>query len=392
MNMKLSLVMPTYNDAHFIRAAIESVINQDYPLWELIVINDGSEDQTQQVVSTFSDTRIKYFYQDNQGQLNALINASRHISGDIVILFHSDDLLAHTKVLSEINHRFEFDKDIDGLYGDYILIDREGKEKKRQQVMPYNNENIIKSLLFKRGSNPVGDTFIVKKEIFNHYVLPHYLIDNTSYFVDFKHARAFRLKKIEPWYQYRIFEENYIRSDLGKFVTINGCLRTTYKLFCSPCFFGSSLIYNSIIYNLISKFNVWYYLPLKRHSPPNWSEFITYYTLWKKKLERDRYPEILIKQIEKIIHSLKMRKKNLKQFPLIVKDTSGRLYQGKDATFFYNDYLSSHLSPLYQDILFNNFDHIIVYTEEDKRAVENAIRFYSLFYEVVIKDSSEHRL
>ena len=66
MNMKLSLIMPTYNNAPFIKAAVDSVINQNFPFWELIIIDDGSKDQTQKVLSTLKDKRINYFYQDNQ--------------------------------------------------------------------------------------------------------------------------------------------------------------------------------------------------------------------------------------------------------------------------------------------------------------------------------------
>ena len=63
----ISVIMPAYNATDYIRDAIESVLCQSYRYFELIVIDDGSTDNTKDIVTSFKDDRIKYFYQENKG-------------------------------------------------------------------------------------------------------------------------------------------------------------------------------------------------------------------------------------------------------------------------------------------------------------------------------------
>jgi len=62
-----SIILPTYNRAHFLPRAIESVIKQDYDNWELIIVDDGSTDNTKSLVQEFiqNDIRIRYIWQKN---------------------------------------------------------------------------------------------------------------------------------------------------------------------------------------------------------------------------------------------------------------------------------------------------------------------------------------
>ena len=60
--MKFSIIIPTYNRAAFLPKAIESVLAQTYNDWELIIVDDGSTDNTNEVISQYSDSRIIYIY------------------------------------------------------------------------------------------------------------------------------------------------------------------------------------------------------------------------------------------------------------------------------------------------------------------------------------------
>lgn len=91
--IKISIIMPTYNDENHIASSIQSVINQTYSNWELLIMDDGSKDNTEQVVIALNDSRIHYFRQENKGQLVALNNLCPHITGDLVLMLHSDDCL-----------------------------------------------------------------------------------------------------------------------------------------------------------------------------------------------------------------------------------------------------------------------------------------------------------
>ncbi|MDM7940633.1 MAG: glycosyltransferase, partial [Methanothrix sp.] len=63
----VSIITPTYNHERYIAECIDSVLAQSYPYWEQIIIDDGSSDGTQDVISLYKDKRIKYIRQENKG-------------------------------------------------------------------------------------------------------------------------------------------------------------------------------------------------------------------------------------------------------------------------------------------------------------------------------------
>ena len=87
-----SIIIPTYNRADMIKFALKSIINQTYEDWELIIIDDGSLDNTKQIVEQFYDDRIKYFHQQNQERSVARNNGISKAKGDWVCFLDSDDI------------------------------------------------------------------------------------------------------------------------------------------------------------------------------------------------------------------------------------------------------------------------------------------------------------
>jgi glycosyltransferase involved in cell wall biosynthesis len=96
-----SIIMPVYNRALLLPKAIESVLAQDWSSWELIVIDDGSTDDSAAVIQRFSDTRIRYFYQQNSERSTARNNGIDRARGNFVCFIDSDDyyLPEHLSVL-----------------------------------------------------------------------------------------------------------------------------------------------------------------------------------------------------------------------------------------------------------------------------------------------------
>lgn len=86
-----SIILPTYNREKMIPVAIQSVIDQRYPAWELIIIDDGSTDNTRQLIKSFSDERIKYVYQDNSERSVARNHGISLASGQYICFLDSDD-------------------------------------------------------------------------------------------------------------------------------------------------------------------------------------------------------------------------------------------------------------------------------------------------------------
>jgi len=103
MNFPLvSIVMPAYNASLYIREAIESVLAQTYLNWELLVVNDGSKDDTGSIVKSFSDPRIFLFEQTNQGVSMARNHAMDNLRGDFLCFLDADDALPPNSIASRI--------------------------------------------------------------------------------------------------------------------------------------------------------------------------------------------------------------------------------------------------------------------------------------------------
>ena len=90
-NPFFSVIVPTYNRASFIHIAIQSVIQQSFTDWELILIDDGSTDNTKGVVADFKDERIIYFYQENKERSAARNKGIELSSGTYICFLDSDD-------------------------------------------------------------------------------------------------------------------------------------------------------------------------------------------------------------------------------------------------------------------------------------------------------------
>ena len=86
MSNKVSIIMPTYNDSNTIIRTLTSLLIQTYKNWELVIVNDGSTDNTATIINDFIDEnhlshKIKYLYQENQDQLNAIKNGLNYAKG-----------------------------------------------------------------------------------------------------------------------------------------------------------------------------------------------------------------------------------------------------------------------------------------------------------------------
>lgn len=120
----VSIVMPSWNTGRFIAESIESVLSQTYHKWELIIVDDCSTDNTDSVVQSFNDTRIKYFRNDkNLGAALTRNRALREARGEWIAFLDSDDLWLPEK----LEHMLAYMKSNGYVfaYHDYVKIDEE---------------------------------------------------------------------------------------------------------------------------------------------------------------------------------------------------------------------------------------------------------------------------
>ena len=99
----VSVIMPSWNTEKFIAESIQSVIDQTYANWELIIVDDCSTDATDEVVASFKDDRIRYFHNDkNSGAAVTRNKALREARGEWIAFLDSDDLWMPEKLEKQI--------------------------------------------------------------------------------------------------------------------------------------------------------------------------------------------------------------------------------------------------------------------------------------------------
>lgn len=125
----VSIIMPSWNTGRWIGESIQSVINQTYQNWELLIVDDCSTDNTDETVSSFKDKRIKYFKNEiNSGAALTRNRAIREAEGEWVAFLDSDDVWLPTKLEKMIVFMKSYN--ISFAYHDYEKIDEDNKPLK----------------------------------------------------------------------------------------------------------------------------------------------------------------------------------------------------------------------------------------------------------------------
>jgi len=108
--------MPTYNHGQYIANAINSILLQSYKNLELIIIDDGSEDNTEEVVKRFNDKRIRYFKHSHMGMIRARNLANEIARGNVIMFQDADDISMPDRIERCIDLFLKYDVVYHGLY------------------------------------------------------------------------------------------------------------------------------------------------------------------------------------------------------------------------------------------------------------------------------------
>jgi len=149
MTPVVSVIMPTYNYGRFISRAIDSVLSQTYSDFELIIIDDGSEDDTTKIVQQFHDMRIKYYRQENQGPSRARNAGIAQAQGEYLAFIDADDEWLPYNLSYQVT-ALANDHRVGMVYGHCVYVDASGqilrtvKGKAHGKLfIPMLRENII---------------------------------------------------------------------------------------------------------------------------------------------------------------------------------------------------------------------------------------------------------
>jgi glycosyltransferase involved in cell wall biosynthesis/phenylacetate-coenzyme A ligase PaaK-like adenylate-forming protein/MoaA/NifB/PqqE/SkfB family radical SAM enzyme len=162
----VSVIMPAYNAAEYIAQAIDSVLRQDYQNFELIIINDGSTDDTGKIIEGFRDDRIKYFSQENHGLAATCNIGIRKSAGEYIVKLDSDDMIT-PDFLGRHIAEFEKNPHADLVYCDDCLIEQQGRIIRVIERPEYSEQKYLIRDLFRNGFPVVPFRTCIKKNVFD---------------------------------------------------------------------------------------------------------------------------------------------------------------------------------------------------------------------------------
>lgn len=123
----VSVIIPAYNQGNYLGACVKSVLDQTYRDFEIIIVDDGSTDNTCEVATQFSNPRVRYIYQDNRGLSGARNTGIRNATGTYITYLDSDDLFLPQK-LEILIEKLESEPDLGFVAGQAVLIDENGQK------------------------------------------------------------------------------------------------------------------------------------------------------------------------------------------------------------------------------------------------------------------------
>ena len=167
MNIKVSIIMPVYNSEKFLINTLESVINQTYKEWELILVDDCSNDKSKEIIQKFMkyDKRVKYYKLDeNSGAAIARNYALKKSIGRFIAYLDADDLWINDKLEKQI--QFMLDNSYGFTCTDYEVIDENGNSKNKIVNMPKKiNYNLFLRNTIIQTVGVMVDTEKISKEL-----------------------------------------------------------------------------------------------------------------------------------------------------------------------------------------------------------------------------------
>lgn len=163
--MIVSIITVCYNRKATIAKSIESVLGQDYPTIEYIIIDGNSTDGTREIVQSYSDKITKYISEPDKGMYDAINKGLYLATGDIIGLMHSDDEFYDSTVVSKIVATFKNSTDTEGIYGNGIYITNDAEE----QIVRNRIGGRFDFEKLKLGWLPLHPTVYLKKSLIEKY-------------------------------------------------------------------------------------------------------------------------------------------------------------------------------------------------------------------------------
>ena len=260
----VSVIIPAYRHEQYVAQAIESVLNQTYQNIELLVLDDGSPDQTWRVILSLEDrcrqrfSRVKFWRQQNQGICGTLNNLLAEVQGDYVSRLDSDDLYKPAAIES-LQAFLAANQDYGFVVGNNDLIDENGDQvfwtkkrrntKRRDQAVYYTFGDYLKHLRpeidfesdsfgqylsFFRG-NYIGNGYLIRREIMDQFRFTNEAPQEDHYML-LQIAKRTKLKYIDTIiHSYRWHSHNNIKKSDKMWIFARRTMRYELELLKAAC-------------------------------------------------------------------------------------------------------------------------------------------------------------
>ena len=197
----ISVVMPTYNGEHYIAQAIESILNQTYKKFELIIVNDCSTDNTLSVIEKYTkvDGRIRIVNNPVNRKLPASLNIGfSHAKGEYYTWTSDDNYYGPDAFLKMLNF-LQYHHDIQFVFSDYFVVDEKGTIVSKKECINQSVEEVL-------CKNVIGACFLYSSVLhteLNGYDENQFLVEDYDFWL--RAYQRYRFGHIgEPLYYYRI--------------------------------------------------------------------------------------------------------------------------------------------------------------------------------------------
>jgi glycosyltransferase involved in cell wall biosynthesis len=190
----ISVIMPVYNSAKTVAESLHSILAQTYPDLEILIINDGSTDQSITLCEAFNDPRIQIIHQKNRGLAGARNTGIRHAKGEFITFIDSDDLWHPDKLARHLQH-FQASPQVGVSFSRSSFIDEQSQPLGIYQMPKLTN--ITPEYLFCRNPISNGSAVVIRQAVFEQIRFTANLYGETE---DFYFDDTYRQSEdIECW-------------------------------------------------------------------------------------------------------------------------------------------------------------------------------------------------
>lgn len=228
MNLKFSLITPSYNQGRYIKDTIESILNQNYNNFEHIVIDGGSTDNTLDILKKYS--HIKWISEPDKGPADAINKGFQMASGDVFAWINSDDYY-EKNIFHKVESSFKNDDNIQILSGNTNMVSQYGEILHRDKTINYDKDYLVRvdPEVLRQPPTFFRAEYLQKKGFLNDSID---VVFDLEFFIRLLSSTKLYLID-EPFANYRIHDETLSRRNFKKHAgeVIKVCLNNGANIF-----------------------------------------------------------------------------------------------------------------------------------------------------------------